>query len=167
MSAQRIRRFSVLVGREVIADHDRSRLDLGHQNLADICGEGRSAHCALDDPGRDQLVMRQTRKEALVGHETIMPPAPRVGFEVTGLLQAVREPHCRCRSNQQATTNLARRKPFPVQNLKTIFKMSKNRSRLECQQTAEAVHPILSNETDKTRYTLGCHCLQKNPTADC
>ena len=57
--------FSVLVRREVVADHDSPRFDLWHQNLADICCEGCSIHCALDDPGRDQLIMGQTCNEGL------------------------------------------------------------------------------------------------------
>ena len=38
-----------------------------------------------------RILLNQLRKEVLVGHETAMPPAPRVGFgaEVTGPPQAV------------------------------------------------------------------------------
>ena len=49
-----------------------------------------------------RILLNQLRKEVLVGHETAMPPAPRVGFgaEVTGPPQAVCEPHGGCRRNQ-------------------------------------------------------------------
>ena len=57
--------ISVLVRREIVADHDSLRFDLRHQNLADICCERCSIHCALDNPGRDQLIMGQTRNEGL------------------------------------------------------------------------------------------------------
>ena len=57
--------FSVLVRREIVADHDSPRFDLRHQNLADICCERCSIHCALYNPWRDQLIMGQTRNEGL------------------------------------------------------------------------------------------------------
>ncbi len=57
--------FSVLVRREIVADHNGPRFDLRHQNFTDVSGERCSIHCTLDDPGRDQLIMGQTRNEGL------------------------------------------------------------------------------------------------------
>ena len=57
--------FSVLVRREIVANHDSSRLDLREQNLADVGCERCSIHRALGTPRRDQLIMGQTRNEGL------------------------------------------------------------------------------------------------------
>jgi len=57
--------FTVFVRREIVADHDSSRFDLGYQDLPDIRCKRLPVHCALDDPGRNQAVMGQTRDERL------------------------------------------------------------------------------------------------------
>ena len=57
--------FTVFVRREIVADHDSSRFDLGHQDLPDIRCKRLPVHCALDDPGRDQLIMGQACDEGL------------------------------------------------------------------------------------------------------
>lgn len=65
MCFQRGGGFSVLVRREIVADHDGPWFNLGHQNLADVGSERCSVHCALDDPGGDQLIMGQASDEGL------------------------------------------------------------------------------------------------------
>ena len=55
--------FEVFVRRESVADHNGPRFNLRHQNITDVSRERCSIHCALDDPGRDQLIMAQTRNE--------------------------------------------------------------------------------------------------------
>ena len=57
--------FTVFVRREIVADHDSSRFDLGHQGLPDIRCKRLPVHCALDDPGRDQMIMGQACDEGL------------------------------------------------------------------------------------------------------
>ena len=57
--------FNVFVRREIVADHNSPRFDLWHQNLTYVSSERCSIHCAFDDPGRDQLIMGQTRNEGL------------------------------------------------------------------------------------------------------
>ena len=57
--------LSVLVGCEIVTNHDSSRRALRDQNLADVGYERCSIHCALDNPRRDQLIMGQTRNEGL------------------------------------------------------------------------------------------------------
>lgn len=58
---------SVLVAmrREVVTDYDGSRLQFRRKNVADVCSEGLSIHCAFDHPWRDQTVMGETCDERL------------------------------------------------------------------------------------------------------
>ena len=43
----------VLVGRQIAEGDGFAGLDFGDQHFADVGDNGRSIHCALDDPGRD------------------------------------------------------------------------------------------------------------------
>ena len=65
MFAQRIGGLDILVGGEVVTDHDGARLDFGDKNLADVSGEGLPIHNTLDNPRCDEAVMCQTGDERL------------------------------------------------------------------------------------------------------
>jgi len=57
--AQSLRRFVVPMRCQIVEDHDGSGRDLRDEYLAHISGEGATVHRALDDPRRDQRVLRQ------------------------------------------------------------------------------------------------------------
>ena len=65
MSLQRGVGFSVFVRREIVADHDGPRFDLGHQDVADVGSERGSVHSAFDDPRRYELIMGEASNEGL------------------------------------------------------------------------------------------------------
>ena len=65
MFAQGLCGLDVLVGGEVIPDHDGARLDFGDKNLADVSGEGLPIQSTFDDPRCNKAVMCQTGDERL------------------------------------------------------------------------------------------------------
>lgn len=59
MRAQRLCRFLVFVGGQVIQYDHGAGFDLWHQHLAHVGGKCRAVHCALYDPWGDQGFMGQ------------------------------------------------------------------------------------------------------------
>ncbi len=49
----------------VFPTNDGAGGDLWDEHLADVGGKSRAVHCALDDPWRDQGILRQARDQGL------------------------------------------------------------------------------------------------------
>ena len=65
MFAQGVGRLFVPMRGEIVEDDHAAWRDLRDQHLADVGGEGRTVHCALDDPRSDQCILGQARDQGL------------------------------------------------------------------------------------------------------
>lgn len=78
-----------LMGRQVVENDHRSRLQGGCELSFDVGLKGGSVHCSLDDPRRDQRIMGQSCDEGLraplaKGRSSIEPLAHRCPSAQTG-----------------------------------------------------------------------------------
>ena len=88
MIAQGLCGLLVAMRREIVEDDHGAGRDLGDQYVADVCSEGRSVHCALDDPWSNQCILGQSRDQGLG------PPASEGGIH--------RQPLAACGPTTQA-----------------------------------------------------------------